>query len=412
MVFDGKTYRNLQDQVAYLTSMYKALGERIEEVAAQIPSKMIVEELPEEGDPLITYYVGPKGTAPNQYYEVWVWVQEEPDGPFVWRELEDTDQVDLSGYLEKDTTASTYPKVYVKWGDGTQGLENLTQDNTFNAVVRRKADGRITVPAPSADGDCTNKKYVVDNFLAKQTGATTYLQAYVKMPDGTQEMVNVEFLDTAYGIVQRNQNGQIRVPNTPTDNNHAVSKKYVDETFLPKQTGTSSYAQAYTKKSDGTQEMRNLSGGATASSIPIRDSNGQLEVKETPTANNHAASKAYVDAAVGQLLYLHDLEIIVTIDSTNYLYVKAYLVNGSSTAITSFDRILYKRIDVQWGAYGPDIANCEPCAVAKLPDTFRQDEFDDPFAGFLYQYISAGNLISGKTDSSMSTTITDTVISF
>ena len=412
MQYDGKTYRNLQEQVAYLTAKWQQLADEIEEVRAQIPSKMIVEELPEEGDPLITYYVGPKGTEPNLYYEVWVWVQEEPDGPFVWRELEDTDQVDLSGYLEKDTTASTYPKVYVKWGDGTQGLENLTQDNTFNAVVRRKADGRITVPSPAADGDCTNKKYVDDGFVAKRTGTSAQPEVYVKGTDGTQSSIAASVNSEALTIVRRTSTNQVRVAGTPDGNGDATSKQYVDTNFLAKQTAATTYSQVYTKSAGGVQGMTSIAQGSVDGFIPVRTTGGNIIVPATPTDNNHAASKAYVDAAVGQLLYLHDIEIIVTVDATNKLYIKAYLINGSSTAITAIDRAIFKRMDVQYGAFGPNIANVTTCAVTKCPDALRQDEFDEPYPAYLYQYMSGGSLVSGATTYAMSVTVTDSVITF
>ena len=139
MQYDGKTYRNLQEQVAYLTAKWQQLADEIDAVRAQIPSKMIVEELPEEGDPLITYYVGPKGTEPNLYYEVWVWVQEEPDGPFVWRELEDTDQVDLSGYLPIQDGVTTRAQVYSKNADGTQAMLDVASGKEAATLAWRDA---------------------------------------------------------------------------------------------------------------------------------------------------------------------------------------------------------------------------------------------------------------------------------
>lgn len=416
MNYDGKTYRNLEGQVAYLTEVAEALDNRITEVAAQIPSKMIVEELPEEGDPLITYYVGPKGTEPNLYYEVWVWVQEEPDGPFVWRELEDTDQVDLSGYLQKQTGTTTYAQAYIKNTDGTQGMFDVNTAAISYGIPRRNNVGQITLPvqanADPAEHEAISKSYGRNNFVAKQTGTTSQPQVYAKGTDGSQQMLDASVNADVLTIVRRTSTNQVRVATTPDGDGDATSKKYVDNNFLAKQTATSTYPQVYVKYSTGNQGMVNYHDTVVNGSLVLRTNTGQIPVPTTPTDNSHAASKAYVDAAVGQLLYLHDLELIITVDASNKLYVKAYLVNGSATAITSFDRQLYKRIDVQWGAFGTDIPNAVAVAVNKLPDTFRQDEFDEPFIGFLYQYFSGGNLVSGYADNSMSTTITDTVISW
>lgn len=413
MNYDGKTYRNLEGQVAYLTEVAEALDERITEVAANIPSKMIVEELPEEGDPNITYYVGPKGTAPNYYYEVWVWVQEEPDGPFVWRELEDTDQVDLSGYLPKVETTTTRAQAYVKTTSGGQAMVDIAPTTTPLSIVTRDANAQINVPnTPTDNAHATSKKYVDDNFVAKDTSTTPYSKAYVKKTDGTQDTLSMSSTPNAGFIVQYNIGGTLRCKDPTGAGEEVVNLSYANDHYLTKNTATSSYFQAYCKNTDGSQAMCNANVGVLGGAIPLRRNNGHLAVPLLPLEAGDAASKDYVDAAVGQLLYLHDIELIITVDATNKLYVKAYLVNGSSTAITEFNRILYKRIDVQWGAFGTNMANVEPVAVTKLPNSFRQDEFDEPFVGFLYQYISGGNLISGKTDGNMSTTITDTVVSW
>lgn len=411
MVYDGKTYRNLQDQVAYLTSMYKALGERIEEVAAQIPSKMIVEELPEEGDPLITYYVGPKGTEPNLYYEVWVWVQEEEDGPFVWRELEDTDQVDLSGYLPIQDGVTALPQVYGKTEAGDQAMLNVDIADTALTILIRDANGRTKVAAPSTDGDAANKKYCDDGFVAKQTGVTTNPQAYVKNPDGTQSLKTVSNYWAGSAIPMWDNNGRLYC-GSPNDDNQTVNRGYTNDHYLAKQTGVSTYLQVYAKSGDGSQVMRNAGYDLLSYGIPLRDADGNLRVPPTPSENTQAASKQYVDAAVGQLLYLHDIEIIVTVDATNKLYIKAYLINGSSTAISSIDTATFKRMDVQYGCFGADVSTGAPCAVTKKPDSFVYGDFDEPRPSYLYQYISGGSLVSGETDNSMTVTFTDTVISF
>lgn len=412
MQYDGKTYRNLQEQVAYLTGKWQELANEIDELRAQIPSKMIVEELPEEGDPLITYYVGPMGTAPNQYYEVWIWVQEEPDGPFVWRELEDTDQVDLSGYLQKQTAETTYPQAYVKNTNGSQTMMEISRTSPIaDSLVLRTENGQVTTAAPTADNHAANKKYVDDYFVAKQTAVTSSNQAYAKAADGSQTMQDISTTGSG-DIIARQANGQIYVPSSPSANNDATSKKYVDDTFLAKLTGTTLYDQAYRKNTDGSQSMVFISvTGAVAWSLAQRNGDGQI-VCADPTASNQAATKNYVDAAVGQLLYLHDIEIIVTVDATNKLYIKAYLINGNSTAITSIDRTTFKRMDVQYGAFGPNLANVNTCAVTKCPDSLRQDEFDEPFPAYLYQYISGGSLVSGQTTNAMTITVTDSVITF
>ena len=415
MQYDGKTYRNLQEQVAYLTGKWKELADEIEELRAQIPSKMIVEELPETGDPLITYYVGPKGTAPNQYYEVWIWVQEEPEGPFVWRELEDTDQVDLSGYLPIVDDTTTLPQVYGKNEAGNQLMINVDIAATPMTVLFRDTNGRTKVAAPSADGDAANKKFVEDNFVAKATGASANAQAYAKAADGTQTRLDVSVAAGADTIPIRDGIGQVKVANTPVSGNDAVSKDYADGHYVAKQTGSTDYGQIYGKTTSGEQTMWNVNGNPVADSVPLRFAYGHIklpnEITYPPTNDDYAVSKRYVDQVVGQLLYLHDIEIIVQLGGINELYIKAYLINDDSTAISSIDQSTFKRMDISYGAIF-DNPTYTPCSVTKLPYSFVHDEFDHPSQAYLYQYISGGSLVSGATDTSMTVTFTDSVISF
>ena len=412
MEINGKVYRNLESQVGYLTDVCGDLQNQINDVRSHLTHYVIVDTLPTEDiDTSAVYLVGPLGTAPDTYYEEWVYVQLA-DESWTWEKLGDTDSIDLSGYLQKVETATTYPQIYAKATDGSQTMVNAANSVLAYSAVLRDANGQLTVPeTPTADEHATSRKWVNNNFLAKDSTASTYQRVYAKNPNGTQDMINVSDSAAAYTMALRDSNGRFKVF-TPSHSQDAANKGYVDDNFLAKQTDGSTYGKAYIKNTDGSQGMANVTANTEGGAIVMRTLAGQVNVPATPTDNTHAASKKYVDDAVGQLLYLHDIELTITVDASNKLYVKAYLVSSSATAITSFDRQLYRRIDVQWGAFGPDMVNAEAVAVSKLPDTFRQDEFDEPFVGFLYQYISGGNLISGKTDSNMSTTITDVVVSF
>ena len=410
MEYDGKKYRNLQEQVAYLTTKWQQLADEIEEVRAQIPSKMIVEELPEEGDPLITYYVGPKGTAPNQYYEVWIWVQEEEDGPFVWRELEDTDQVDLSGYLPIQDGTTTLPQVYGKTEAGEQVMVNMDINATALTIPFRDANGRTKVAAPDADGDAANKKYVVDNFLAKQTGTTTYPQAYVKDIDGTQVAFNI--VKDGYDVnslVRRTGGGQV-VCAAPEGSNDAVNLNYANGQYLPKQTATSIYPQVYVKYSTGNQGMINYHDTVVNGSLVLRTNTGQIPVPTTPTDNSHAASKAYVDAAVGQLIYHHRMTITYAISATDFIKIAAHIDSNYSTPYTAISWNNMPIIEADYAVLhlvGDDYM----CAVSKLPYGLHQDDFGEPWDGFMYIYWNGSAFVSGRANSNLygTPTVTDVV---
>ena len=419
MEINGKVYRNLEGQVGYLTDKYDDLQNQINDVRAHLTHYVEVDTLPtgDDIDPSAVYLLGPMGTAPDQYYEEWVYVQKA-DESWVWEKLGDTDSVDLSGYLQKVETSTEYQQVYAKNEDGTQAMVDLRVGLGFNSAVKRDADAQINIPQnPTSDNHATSKKYVDDKFLAKDSSVTTYRKAYCKNAAGEQEMVNVRF-DSAegYSLAMRTSGGQV-ITAAPSADNHAATKKYVDDNALAKQTGTTTYRQVYGKYNDGTQVMYDVNTGVLSYAIPSRDVNGQIIVPTTPTDNAHAASKAYVDAAVGQLLYLHDINLVFTVDASNYLIVRAHLVSGSATAITSLTREQFARMNVEYGSYGTsnnasDVSANAICSVTKLPDSFRFDAFDEPYTGFLYQYVSGSTLLWGVADNNMTVTVTDVVVSF
>ena len=415
MEINGKVYRNLEGQVGYLTEKYGDLQEQINDIKGKLTHYVIVEELPTEDiDTSAVYLVGPKGTEPDTYYEEWVYVQLE-DESWTWEKLGDTASVDLSGYLEKVTDATTYSQLYAKHADGSQLMMDVSASAIANTVVKRDSGGRVRCSNPenaSAIYDAVNLGFANSNYVKKDSTTTPYAKAYIKKADSTQDTVSISSTPNQGFIVQYNTGGTLRCKDPTGNGEEAVNLSYANDHYLAKSTSTTSYDRLYGTYYNGTQTMFNVTNSGTlAYSVAQRNSAGQISCAD-PTENSHAATKAYVDAAVGQLLYLHDIDLAITVDSTNKLFVKAYLVNGSATAITTFDRFVYKRIDIQWGGFGTSLYNSTPVAVTKLPDGFRQDDFDEPFPGFLYQYFSGGNLVSAQTTQSMTTTITDTVISW
>lgn len=69
----------------------------------------------------------------------------------------------------------------------------------------------------------------LDGKLDKVTSATTYTQMYATDTDGTQIMLNTSDAAVASHIVKRTTSGDINVPATPSTDNSAASKSYIDE---------------------------------------------------------------------------------------------------------------------------------------------------------------------------------------
>ena len=102
---------------------------------------------------------------------------------------------------------------------------DLTNDGDGTNPFITNATAQIT------ESQVTNLVTDLASKVSKVDSATTYTQAYTKDTSGNQTMTNVSDSVVNSAIPQRDSNGQINVPNTPTQNSHATSKKYVDDTF-------------------------------------------------------------------------------------------------------------------------------------------------------------------------------------
>lgn len=281
-----------------------------------------------------------------------------------------SDQVDLqnalNGKLDKVTSTTTRPQVYTKTGSGIQTMLDVApNDAAAGSIAQRNSDGQLFVATPTADGHATTKKYVDDadaTKLDKDTSVTTYDQAYIKNADGTQGVNNIASTLVANTIAQRYTDGRL-VVGAPAGQYDATNKKYVDERVsgtndgtnwltitiggntyavtgggggsttwgaiigtlsnqtdlqtalngkLDKLTTTTTYSQLYGKTAAGNNAMYNIDDGYNANTIAYRDNAGRLYVG-TPTLNNHAATKKYVDdaisGAVAPTYYMHHIRL-------------------------------------------------------------------------------------------------------
>lgn len=184
---------------------------------------------------------------------------------------------DADTKLDKDTHTTDYNQVYVKAANGGQGSINVTKQLVSDAVVQRQSNSTIMVPlAPADDYSAISKYYLnlkVNPKLDKVVGATEYGQLYGKTAAGTQLMIDMSRSVIASAVPQRQTNGNIRVPNTPTADNDAASKEYVDNSAM--------YCK-YTEYTGGTVYLLDVEGYymiySTSDSADIRvyDSDGDV----------------------------------------------------------------------------------------------------------------------------------------
>ena len=178
---------------------------------------------------------------------------------------------------------------------------------------------------------------------------TNYIRVYTIDNNGNQTITSASPYRGNNCIVIRDSTANINVPDTPSNQYHATSKKYVDEglaTKLDKVTDTTSTAQVYYKTAAGTNTMRDCRTDAvTTQSIMMRDASGHCKVID-PVDDSDIANKKYIDNNVSNMVTT-DTEQTITgkktfNDVTNFnkaIFVYGQgtpgMVEGSAVAVTS-----------------------------------------------------------------------------
>lgn len=110
--------------------------------------------------------------------------------------------------------------------------------------------------------------------------------------------------DIPENIVTKDENGQIKVPLAPAQDDDAVSKKYVDDAdntklnkVEPFANGTYAYIVSKDDRFGTTNGYTEISEKDKISTIARRKTNGCIETR-TPYADIEAANKGYVDTAI------------------------------------------------------------------------------------------------------------------
>lgn len=255
------------------------------------------------------YLVG--ASAPYMIYVIvgdindtstWAWQQLAVGGTNVTVNNQPVGTFNADSKLDKVTSTDNSHRVYIVKGDGTQSVVKYGQSAGPYSIIARDVDSQIVVPeTPTADTNATSKSYVdtgLNSKLDKVTSTSYHWRAYTVTNEGNQYLLTLGVDGGPWSMIQRDGDSQIAVPTTPTANDHATSKKYVDDNLnnkLDKVTTSSDFWRVYCVTSDQRQEVKNLGPEAGAWSLVERDGDLQLRVPETPIHDNCATSKAYVD---------------------------------------------------------------------------------------------------------------------
>ena len=206
------------------------------------------------------------------------------------------------------------------------GFDQAPTDGT---IVQRGKDGVVKVGTAEADSDAMPKKQVEDNFaplLTSDNPGDPYF--YIVYGNDAPTLIGGSLGKNSTTVAIRGENGRLQV-GTPVGVNDATTKAYVDGGFIEKWTPTDNELHVYAVNQYGEQVHETYTNNALAWSIVRRNDVGQSEFS-TPTADAHAATKAYVD---GLHHYTH---IISLVGSSNNIYI-TIAAKGYPNPITSID---------------------------------------------------------------------------
>lgn len=231
--------------------------------------------------------------------------------------------------LDKNTTISGN-RVYasqtrnVTKEDGTTTTEivqttvGYASGEQANTLALRNSTGAVGVGNPTANAHAVPKLYAEQNFVQQVKTETNLPQAYVKNEDGSQSVLNIDKWGVdADSIPQRTGAGTIRTF-TPTSDNDATNKKYVDDNFIPSKTETFSNVEgkAVVYNQDGNQGIMLVArNSADPYTIVRRNDYGAVKTG-TPQADDDASTKKYVDDIAKSLAGQN--EYIGSYDGTDY----------------------------------------------------------------------------------------------
>lgn len=242
--------------------------------------------------------------------------------------------------VDKITTTNSYNRVYAVSSSGNQINIPVTTDETAittNSIVRRDSNGFAHFKNPTNDSHPATKKYVdtksdtglqdaKDYADQKKSEANTYTDTKVS------ELVNSspETLDTLKELADALGND----PNFATTVANEIGTKVTSIA----QKGTHTNKKVYVNGSDGVDTTIDAVSSNTASTIVIRDVNGNTKVSD-PVDALDASNKSYTDT-VGSNTLQSAKDYTDTIASNTLNSAKSYTDTKDSEMSTRVDSVV------------------------------------------------------------------------
>ena len=154
---------------------------------------------------------------------------EAPDAVTVEVEYNRDLQGALDGKLDKVTETYWCPRAYAVDTDGTQKMvEYSTAPNSYS-LAWRASKGTLAVGTPTEEHHAVQLGFADERYAPKVANTFGINMAYISKPDGTFGLMGIGYgAPTEYTLVARTGGGAI-VTGEPKADNHATTKKYVDD---------------------------------------------------------------------------------------------------------------------------------------------------------------------------------------
>lgn len=274
---------------------------------------------------------------------------------------------------------------YVQQGY-TEVEGNPTGDATDGDLIKIKIGSKIYSIHDYTDA--------INGKIDKVISTTTYSQVYAKKGNGQQAMVSITSSGAPDTLIVRDGKGCANIAN-PTADGHISNKAYVDlgdAQKVDKKTTTGYYAYTH----DGTTQGELLiSQSNDASTLVQRNSAGRISAV-WPTAEEHCATKAYVDEQIPHL-FEHIITIGGTSQSTAHVIFRVLSIKPSpyqlETLVTEYKGQLLPASGIDYyeeGAnhhiYAVKMADSGNLIWAKTTDGYdEQFDINSPFLDTIHQ---------------------------
>lgn len=147
ITINGITFRNLEEQVAYLSENFPYFTIEGTELVIKKGDGTEIARINQAGVASINVSTSSDITTITQTFN---------DG------TSSSFTIDMTSYLKKDTSTTIKEQAYIKNPDGTQTTKTIDDQASNGTLVSRTSTGRINSVDPLYDGNVATKKYVDD----------------------------------------------------------------------------------------------------------------------------------------------------------------------------------------------------------------------------------------------------------